>query len=139
MRKLYILDACALIAFLQNEAGADDVTAVLRSASDGEVMIFINGINLLEVYYDIYRNVGKKKADEELSMIKKLPFRINTELSNEVFLEAGRLKASHKISLADSIALAEASISEGILLTADHHEFDAVEKNEKIRFHRIRS
>ena len=138
MSKLYILDACALIAFLRDETGADNVTAVLRSASDGEVTMRINCFNLLEVYYDIYHWAGKEKADEELTMIKKLPFKMQTELSDEVFLEAGRLKASYKISLADSIALAEASISGGALLTTDHHEFEAVEKNEKIRFQWIR-
>ena len=138
MNVLYILDACALTAFLRNEAGADNVTAVLKNAKDGEAAIRIHGINQLEVYYDIYRWVGKEKANEELTMIKKLPIKVQTELSDEVFLEAGRLKASYKISLADSIALAEASVSGGILLTADHHEFDAVEKNEKIHFHCIR-
>lgn len=138
MNRLYILDACALIAFLRDEAGADNVTAVLRSASDGEAIILMNSFNLLEVYYDIYREVGKEKADDELDMITKLPFKIQSELSRKVFSEAGRLKASYKISLADSIALAEASISDGILLTADHHELDAVEKKEKIRFQWIR-
>ena len=138
MNMLYILDACALIAFLRDEAGADDVTAVLRSANDGEAMILINIINLLEVYYDIYRGAGKKKADEELIMIKKLPFNIQTGLSDEVFLEAGRLKASYRISLADSIALAEASMSGGALMTSDHHEFDVIEQSENIRFYWIR-
>ena len=45
-------------------------------------------------------------------------------------MEAGRLKACYRISIADSVALAEASVSWGRLLTADHHEFDAVEKKE---------
>ena len=53
-------------------------------------------------------------------------------------MEAGRLKATYRISLADSIALAEASVSGGILLTADHHELELVEKNENIVFHWIR-
>jgi len=60
------------------------------------------------------------------------------EITDEIFMEAGRLKASYKISLADSFALAEASTSGGILLTADHHEFDAVEKRENISIFWIR-
>jgi len=36
------------------------------------------------------------------------------------------------------ISIAEAAISGGELLTADHHEFDIIERNEKIRFCRIR-
>ena len=69
---------------------------------------------------------------------KQLPINIYHEISDEIFTEAGRLKASYKISLADSVALAQAIVSGGALLTADHHEFDAIEKHEKIRFEWIR-
>ena len=132
------MDACALIAFLQDEDGAEAVTAILKSAYNSMAEIRMNSINLLEVYYDIYRGAGKVKAVEELDMIKKLPIAIQSTLSDEVFEEAGRLKASYKISLADSIALAEASVSGGELLTADHHEFDVIEQREKIKFQWIR-
>jgi PIN domain nuclease of toxin-antitoxin system len=132
------MDACALIAFLRDEQGAEAVTAVLKYAKQGKAEICMNSINLLEVYYDIYRNLGKAKADEELLMIKELPIMIQSELTDRVFNEAGRFKASYRISLADSIALAETTVSGGGLLTADHHEFDVIEKQEKIKFHWIR-
>jgi len=131
------MDACALIAFLRDELGAETVTIILKSAKECKIEIHMNSINLLEVYYDIYRNLGKTKANQELTMIKKLPIIIQSTLS-EVFNEAGRYKASYKISLADSIALAETSVCGGELLTADHHEFDIIEKQEKIKFHWIR-
>ena len=58
---------------------------------------------------------------------------------DEMFQTAGWLKASYKISLADSIALATASVLNGELLTCDHHEFDAIDKSEEnINFHWIR-
>ena len=98
----------------------------------------MNKLNLLEVYYDVYRSVGKENADDVLSEFMKRPVTIVSEISDEVFTEAGRLKASYRISLADSIVLAEASVSGASLLTADHHEFDAVEKTERIKFHWIR-
>ena len=138
MNVLYVMDACALIAFLREEEGAEFVADILRSAENGATEIILNRINLLEVYYDIYRSVGKTKAAEELFMIKKLPININSEINDNIFEEAGRLKASYKISLADSIALAEASVSGGGLLTADHHEFDIIEKQERIKFEWIR-
>ena len=138
MNTLYIMDACALIAFLLDEQGAETVTTILKSASEGKTEIRMNSINLLEIYYDLYRNVGKVKADRTLLMIKKLPIMIQSNLSDESFNEAGRLKASYRISLADTIALAETSVTEGELLTADHHEFDVIEKQEKIKFHWIR-
>jgi len=97
----------------------------------GDVTIYMNGLNLLEVYYDIYRKAGKEKAREQLSMIERLPISIRPEISGKVFMEAGRLKASYRISVADSVALAEASILGGRLVTADHGEMDIVEKKEK--------
>ncbi|MDR0459857.1 MAG: hypothetical protein LBH62_00215 [Nitrososphaerota archaeon] len=73
MNTFYVMDACALIAFLRDEQGAEAVTAVLKYAKQGKAEICMNSINLLEVYYDIYHNLGKTKADEELFMIKELP------------------------------------------------------------------
>jgi len=59
-------------------------------------------------------------------------------LADDILLEAGRLKATHKISLADAIVLAQASVTKGILITADHHEFDVIEEKEPIKFLWIR-
>ena len=72
-----------------------------------------------------------------LNHIKELNIIIG-EFTDKIFLEAGRLKATYRISLADSIALAEAIVSDGILLTADHHEFDLIETSEEIKFLWIR-
>jgi len=123
---------------LRNEPGADKVASAINAANNGEADIMMHKANLLEVYYDLYRSFGKEKSDLILSEIKKRPIEINADITDEIFAEAGRLKASYKISFADSIALAQAIVSGGELLTTDHHEFDVVEKNEKIRFHWIR-
>ncbi|MDR1130796.1 MAG: type II toxin-antitoxin system VapC family toxin [Oscillospiraceae bacterium] len=134
----YILDACALVALLRNEPGADKVAAVINAANNGEAEIVMHKVNLLEVFYDLYRSLGKEKAELVLSEVKKRPLTINAEITDEIFTEAGRLKASYKISLADSIALAQALIVSGELLTSDHHEFDAVVGREDIVFQWIR-
>ncbi|MDR1133725.1 MAG: PIN domain-containing protein [Synergistaceae bacterium] len=134
----YILDACAIIALLKDEAGSEEVSTIFNDAFKGETLISMNKINLLEVYYDVYRSAGKETADNVLFELSKRPITVVPEISDSVFAEAGRLKATYKISLADSIALAEASVSGGSLVTADHHEFDSIEKHESIRFHWIR-
>jgi len=91
-----ILDACALLAMLRDEPGADKVAAAINAAHNGEAEVVMHKANLLEVYYDLYRS------------------------------QAGRLKASYKISFADSFALAQALVSGDELLTADHHEFEPI-------------
>ena len=135
----YVLDACAMLAVLSNEQGADVVEDAYEKAVSGEVVLAMNKINLLEVYYDLFRTYGESRADEIFIKIKKLPIHIYHEISDSVFKEAGRLKASYRISLADSIALAQTIALDGELLTADHHEFDVIEELEDIRFAWIRS
>ena len=134
----YVLDACALIAVLQEEPGADSVVDVINAANIGEAEIIMHKINFLEVYYDAYRSRGKEQAELMRSEFGKLPVSINAEIHDEIFNEAGRLKASYRMSLADSIALAQAIAIDGELLTADHHEFDVIEKHESIRIKWIR-
>jgi len=134
----YILDACALLAFLRNEPGADIVATVINSANNDEAGIIMHKMNLLEVFYDLYRTIGKEKAVEIVTKIKKHPITINAEITDEIFYEAGRLKALYKISLADSFALAQALVFNGELLTSDHHEFDSIERLEPIIFRWIR-
>lgn len=136
--KNYVLDACALIAFLTDEEGAEQVEKILVKASSGQCLIFMNTINLLEIYYGIYREAGEKEAKRMYSVVQDLPIIFVSELISNIFEEAGRLKATYKISLADSIVLAQAIEKNAALLTADHHEFDIVQQNEKIKFIWIR-
>jgi len=134
----YLLDACALIAYINDEDGADVVEALLAQSSDNAVLLSMSMTNVLEVYYGVFRDFGSDKAEEVLDEILSLPIGFIGDLSLDTVREAGRLKVSHKMSLADSIALGIASVSGYFVVTADHHEFDAVEKSETIKFLWIR-
>ncbi len=72
------------------------------------------------------------------TQVNELPITIIDNLSDTMFTEAGRLKASYRMSIADSIAVAEAAIRKAALLTSDHHEFDIIDKKEDIEFAWIR-
>ncbi len=137
MRSVFVLDACALIALLKNEKGAGIVAAAYKEAESGKARITINRVNLLEVYYGFYHDKGENYAKMIMDGVMRSIVSIS-EFDKEVFPVAGRLKASYKISLADSIVLAQAIVSNGVLLTADHHEFDAIEGREDISFQWIR-
>jgi PIN domain nuclease of toxin-antitoxin system len=131
--KTYIFDACALIAYFSKENGADNVKNILRDVIDDEnITIFMNKINLLEVYYKMIKVYDIKKADEMLEIVKKLPIKVISELRDDVLRKAGYLKSIYRMSLADSIAVAETIINNGSLVTSDHHEIEPIEKAEKI-------
>ncbi|HCS73759.1 MAG TPA: VapC toxin family PIN domain ribonuclease, partial [Clostridiales bacterium] len=107
MSNSYVLDACALLALINNEEGADSVEAILREALDGKVEVYMNKINVYEIYYGIYRVEGKDKADETYQLIQRQPINIIDTFEDDVFKEAAKLKSKYKMSLADSIALGE--------------------------------
>ena len=137
-KKTYIIDACALIAFLADEEGAGKIENLIRRAHRGEIILILHKINLLEIYYNTLRVKGKSFANDEYNKILQLPVEIIDPISDEVFFEAARLKIAYRISLADSIALSEALIRKATIINSDHHEFDIVEKNEKIIFFWLR-
>ena len=134
----YVLDACAIIAFLLKEPGGDKVRGLLRRAEREEVRFFMHNLNLLEVYYGLRRANGEAFATVRLSQIRHLPVTFVPEIDGEGFIEAGRLKSAYKFSLADAVLLAEASIRGAFVVTSDHHELDVVEAAEQIRFFWIR-
>ena len=132
MNKIYVFDACSLIALLTNEDGAEVVKNLLQKAIDAEIKIVMHKINFLEVYYDTYKIYGEKKALKLLDDIKITPIKINMEITDDILIKAGRLKSLYKMSLADSIGLAEAIINNGYFVNADHHELEIVQERENI-------
>jgi len=132
MNDLFVLDACSLIALLSNEDGADVVKDLLQKATNGKIKILMHKVNLLEVYYYIYRRYNEQAALKLLKDIKITPIKIDTEITDDIFTKAGRLKSLYKMSLADSIGLAETIINDGSFVTADHHELEIIQKKENI-------
>jgi predicted nucleic acid-binding protein len=93
----------------------------------------MNKINLLEVYYDVIKSYDKQEADKMLEIVKEMPIGIVKELDDAVMKKAGYLKSKYKVSLADSIALAENIIRNGELISSDHHEFEPIQRYENIK------
>jgi len=138
MNKIYVFDACALIALLSKETGYENVEKIINEAKDKKVKIIMHKINLYEVYYHICKFYDEAVAINFLAEIKQSPMQINTEITDELIIKAGNLKRRYKMSLADSIGLGETIIRNGTFVTADHHELDIVDKKENISFTWIR-
>jgi PIN domain nuclease of toxin-antitoxin system len=130
----YLLDACALIAYFNEEEGADAVEALFEKKEE----TFISIVNAYEVYYDAYRTDGEEKAKELLADIEKLPLKIIRNIDREVIINAARFKVDFSISLADSIALGLGKQLKAKVVTADHHEFDKIEEKKSADFYWIR-
>jgi len=131
----YVVDACALIAFLQNETGGDKLRELFKVP---ENEFFMHSINLTEVYYDAVYVSGEEKAQELFEKITELPITILWDLDISLIKSVGKYKTSYKVSFADSFVLALAEQEKAIVLSTDHHEFDMIEKAEKLSFYWLR-
>lgn len=119
-----ILDACAIIAFFRNETGADIVRETLLN-EDNNCMIHV--VNLCEVYYDFYRDIGESQTEKLIQELADINVKTRFDLTSDFWRQVGRYKATiRRISLADCFALTLANQEQGILVTSDRTEFEPV-------------
>ena len=125
--EVFVLDACALIAYLRREEGHQKVIELFDRATDLEVRIILHAASLSEVYYDFLRVSDKAIADEMLSDLTLLPIELKDNISMQMVQQIGYFKTTYKISFADSFVLATARMNNASVVTSDHHEFDVIE------------
>lgn len=118
--KSYVLDTSAILALVEDEAGAKRVEAILR-----EEAVLLPFIVLLEAYYIILQEKGERIADAHYARLKALGVTHLWEMSEPVLLTAGRFKARYSISLADSMIAAFAARHQAVLVHKDP-EFEAL-------------
>jgi len=134
----YVLDACALIAYFNEEDGSDKIASLFEEAEEGRVTVMIHGINLFEVHYDLLRSDGDNVATAALATLNDSSIKIIDTVSEAIRAEAAHFKNTYRISVADAFALATAKLNNAILVTSDHHEFDPIEAASELSFLWIR-
>ncbi len=115
------LDAFAVMTWLQDEPGADEVEKHLRQVHEQEeYRCFLSLINLGEVYYQILRKRGAATADRFWDGVLRgeIPLTV-LDVTRKRVLESGRLKARYPIALADAFAIQLALEMRVPLLTGD--------------------
>ena len=137
-KEIYVLDACSLIAFFNDEPGAEKVQELFQKAVNEEAEIFLHAINFYEIYYDCLRAKGTVEANELFSEIDNLPITLEREISDRLITEASYFKVNEKVSLADSIMLGLAKIKDAAAVSSDHHEFDPIAIKKLVNFFWIR-
>lgn len=139
MVETYVLDACALIVYLDEEEGFDKIKTMLEKAARKELRLLMHVLNFLEVYYQIYRDQSPEDADDLLSRMKVLPIKIEREIDHELFIKAGKIKATYKLALADAVAVGLAQKNNVPLLTTDWSELEVVARADVVKIHWLRA
>jgi predicted nucleic acid-binding protein len=121
-----VLDAFAMLAYLQKERGHGRVRDLLSSGQENSHVI-MNSMNIGEVYYILARERSAEEADFFLDLIiPALNIRIELNSLQDV-MAAARIKAGYAISYADAFATATARKYGALLVTGDP-DFKLVEK-----------
>ena len=117
----YILDACAILALLNEELrkGYETVRGLLESAVKGEAALYMSRINLVEVYYRYIQLKGSEVADKVMESVKDLPVRFISDISDEVYYKTAYCKAHYSMSLADAFLCATAKSLAAVIVTKD--------------------
>lgn len=116
--KAFVLDTSALLAYIEDEDGADYMEEVLIKAERNEISVYIAFVSLTEVMYITLQEKDESTAQARVELIKSLACSIE-ESGESLNLAAARLKARNRISLADAYIAALCQERKAILVHKD--------------------
>jgi predicted nucleic acid-binding protein len=116
----WLLDTSALLSFIEDETGADRIEQALKQPTT-----LVPWPVLLETHYVTLQKRGQAEADRRIALIKQLKVEILWGVDESTLLTASKLKAEHRVSLADAI-IAAFAIRRGAVLMHKDPEFDAL-------------
>ena len=114
----YTLDTSAMIAYFANEEGAEKVEELLVLADRRRIEVFASFMTYMELLYRVWRRLGEKEGKAAYLRLKALAVR-RIDVSEELLLAAGRIKAVHDLSVADAWTAAAALVTKSQLVHKD--------------------
>jgi len=130
--KDYVFDSFAIIAFFEDEPGADEVENVLRELYEKKARGWMSVINWGEVYYSTYREQGPDAAEAVVFQLAKYPITL-VDADKGLTREAAEFKGKYPIAYADCFALALVKRKRAELLTGDP-VFGKIREDIKLRW-----
>jgi predicted nucleic acid-binding protein len=118
MSRTYVLDANAVLNLAEDSGGAEQVERLCQEATRGSTLLFISVVNWGEVFYYMWQRHGEEKARRTIGNLSRLPLNL-VPVDLPQVLNAGEIKAVHKIPYVDCLAAALAEIRQAVLVTSD--------------------
>lgn len=112
----YVLDTSAIFAMMRLEPGAERVRDLIAGEKQN---ILLPWVVMYEVYYITIREAGLLNARKRYLTLRDLPVTIVWQENETYLLSAARIKASHRLSVADSWIVAIAEQENAILVHKD--------------------
>ena len=98
-----VLDSYALMAFFEDEPGADIVRGLILKAEETGTKLLMSVVNLGEVWYSIARTTSPESADQYISEIKGMAIEI-ADVDWSLTRQAALFKVNGNISYGDCFA-----------------------------------
>ncbi len=114
----YVFDSFALLAYFENEAGANSVETLLATCATGAAEGWMSIINVGEVLYITEREQGLRPAQKAVALLDQLPLRI-ANADRTLTFAAAHIKAHYPLSYADAFAVALAQQKDAVVVTGD--------------------
>ena len=114
-----VLDASALLRFLDDEAGAERVERLLNQTASGDTLLLMAAVNWGEVVYALAHRQGPSETSDLLKKISSLRINI-VPCGAEEAMQAASFKVRHRIPYADAFAASLAIENSASLVTADY-------------------
>jgi predicted nucleic acid-binding protein len=118
MSKSYVLDANAVLDFVEDGPGAKRVEQLLNDALHGRSRVLMSVVNWGEVFYHSWQQQGEESAKRTLAGLSRLPIEL-VPVDLEQSLQAGEIKVRNKIPYVDCIAAGLAILQRAVLVTSD--------------------
>ena len=122
----FILDASAMLAYLNNEDGVEIIDEVLERGGRNEAKIFITAMDLAEIFHIVLKKEGRDKALKTILLIKNLPVE-SVGLDESLLMLAGEIRVQFPLSLGDALVAALAKTRKAKIITGDS-DFKGLEK-----------
>jgi ribonuclease VapC len=126
--KAYILDASAILRFVEDESGAEQVQQLFKTSLEGDIQLFISAITWGEINYMAIRAHGSANARLLVDQLKSLPVTV-LPVDASVAEAAAEFKETHNLSYADAFAGALAQRTQATLVTANVKDFKPLAQN----------
>lgn len=123
--KAIVFDSWAILAYLGDEAAAQEVADLITSAHETRMPMFMSVVNAGEVWYILAREISEAKADSAVADLTGLGIEF-VGVDWPTTRIAGSFKARFRMSYADCFAAALAKDRKSDLITGDK-EFKQIE------------
>ena len=115
----YVLDASAILRYLDNEAGADRVATIIKAHIAGEARAIVPDLHWGEIAGVVYKRHGTDVMEKVISRLDAFGFE-SASVTRGRAMDAAIIKVQTGIPYADALGVQLASdSSEHIFITAD--------------------